>query len=588
MAALLRFLSAAWLVSHIAGALPFRRAFSKRIQAYSRRTLHAQISQRQLSLQSLAVTRGGASYSDDEYEDDDEETSMEVSMDFTMDSLVDVGKKVLSQTAQVASWIFKAVARSVEAGLDETEEEADLPTVARLTKALQRMMQGLFSSSSSSRKEESLLEEKAKVSTKKSQKKVKSSKMGSSKSKTKKSKKAKKTSASPETVHASSSSNDDAETSDDTSSAPVLEEEETSESVNEEDEQSTETTSSAADVDFGTYLEKAYNVPTSSRNQLEEPCTVHSGSFSEALSQTQSEARLLLVLIPSEKPSIGSSTDASAIASLLSQEVALMADKKALKGGLKMGSFYLWSALPGSTEALQALKRLKLSLKNPQGTKRPVLAAVYVGVDSRGRLVPKLLAQHHAMPPPPPETMAAWMNALRKRHKAQYTKMQTNVRELELYKERQEGYQSSMVQDTENRQKEAELAAEAKRKAEEEAKHQAEIEERRTRLEEELGEEVSKDTPNSKVLSIRMDSGESHRRRFPHDATIEMVLNWADVQCQVEREKVVLTALNGKQSFSWGDRRDATLEEVGLGKMTGFRLGFAKAAAQEPEEPETS
>ena len=584
MAALLRFLSAAWLVSHIAGALPFRRAFSKKIQAYSRRTLHAQIPQKQLSLQSLAVTRGGASYSDDEYEDDDEETSMEVSMDFTMDSFVDVGKKVLSQTAQVASWIFKAVARSVEAGLDETEEEADLPTVTRLTKALQRMMQGLFSSSSSSRKEESLLQEKAKV---KSKKKAKSSKMGSSKSKTKKSKKAKKTSASPETVQASSS-NDDAETSDDTSSAPVLEEKETGENLNEEDEQSTETASSSADVDFGTYLEKAYSISKSSRNQLEEPCTVHSGSFSEALSQTQSEARLLLVLIPSEKPSAGSPTDVSAIASFLSQEVALMADKKALKGGLKMGSFYLWSALPGSTEALQALKRLKLSLKNPQGTKRPVLAAVYVGVDSRGRLVPKLLAQHHAMPPPPPETMAAWMNALRKRHKAQYTKMQTNVRELELYKERQEGYQSSMVQDTENRQKEAELAAESKRKAEEEAKHQAEIQERRARLEDELGGEVSKDTPNSKVLSIRMDSGESHRRRFPHDATIEMVLNWADVQCQVEREKVVLTTLNGKQSFSWDDRRDATLEEVGLGKMTGFRLGFAKAAAEEPEEPETS
>ena len=584
MAALLRFLSAAWLVSHIAGALPFRRAFSKKIQAYSRRTLHAQIPQKQLSLQSLAVTRGGASYSDDEYEDDDEETSMEVSMDFTMDSFVDVGKKVLSQTAQVASWIFKAVARSVEAGLDETEEEADLPTVTRLTKALQRMMQGLFSSSSSSRKEESLLQEKAKV---KSKKKAKSSKMGSSKSKTKKSKKAKKTSASPETVQASSS-NDDAETSDDTSSAPVLEEKETGENLNEEDEQSTETASSSADVDFGTYLEKAYSISKSSRNQLEEPCTVHSGSFSEALSQTQSEARLLLVLIPSEKPSAGSPTDVSAIASFLSQEVALMADKKALKGGLKMGSFYLWSALPGSTEALQALKRLKLSLKNPQGTKRPVLAAVYVGVDSRGRLVPKLLAQHHAMPPPPPETMAAWMNALRKRHKAQYTKMQTNVRELELYKERQEGYQSSMVQDTENRQKEAELAAESKRKAEEEAKHQAEIQERRARLEDELGGEVSKDTPNSKVLSIRMDSGESHRRRFPHDATIEMVLNWADVQCQVEREKVVLTTLNGKQSFSWDDRRDATLEEVGLGKMTGFRLGFVKAAAEEPEEPETS
>ena len=588
MAALLRFLSAAWLVSHIAGALPFRRAFSKKIQAYSRRTLHAQIPQKQLSLQSLAVTRGGASYSDDEYEDDDEETSMEVSMDFTMDSFVDVGKKVLSQTAQVASWIFKAVARSVEAGLDETEEEADLPTVTRLTKALQRMMQGLFSSSSSSRKEESLLQEKAKVSTKKSKKKAKSSKMGSSKSKTKKSKKAKKTSASPETVQEASTSNDDAETSDDTSSAPVLEEKETGENLNEEDEQSTETASSSADVDFGTYLEKAYSISKSSRNQLEEPCTVHSGSFSEAMSQTQSEARLLLVLIPSEKPSAGSPTDVSAIASFLSQEVALMADKKALKGGLKMGSFYLWSALPGSTEALQALKRLKLSLKNPQGTKRPVLAAVYVGVDSRGRLVPKLLAQHHAMPPPPPETMAAWMNALRKRHKAQYTKMQTNVRELELYKERQEGYQSSMVQDTENRQKEAELAAEAKRKAEEEAKHQAEIQERRARLEDELGGEVSKDTPNSKVLSIRMDSGESHRRRFPHDATIEMVLNWADVQCQVEREKVVLTTLNGKQSFSWDDRRDATLEEVGLGKMTGFRLGFAKAAAEEPEEPETS
>ena len=50
--------------------------------------------------------------------------------------------------------------------------------------------------------------------------------------------------------------------------------------------------------------------------------------------------------------------------------------------------------------------------------------------------------------------MAAWLNALRKRHAKQYASMHHELKEAQLFKERTEGYKSSVVSDIQRKERE--------------------------------------------------------------------------------------------------------------------------------------
>jgi hypothetical protein len=142
-----------------------------------------------------------------------------------------------------------------------------------------------------------------------------------------------------------------------------------------EDEESEELASSSSSppADFGTYLSKAYGV-TDERD--ESGPTILGGTLSDALKVARSQARLLVVLIPSAQPKKVKS-DKEAIESVLSLEVAQAANKRARKNGEETGSFLFWGAKTGSSEATAAIKRLKTKATSSKGEKRPVLSVVY-------------------------------------------------------------------------------------------------------------------------------------------------------------------------------------------------------------------
>ena len=199
------------------------------------------------------------------------------------------------------------------------------------------------------------------------------------------------------------------------------------------------------------------------------------------------------------------------------------------------------------------------------------------------RLVPKLLSQH-ANPPTEPEKMADWMKTLRKKHSQYYQALQKQYQEMEYYKERTEGFSESVKSDKERQAQEAKEKAEQKAKEEAEAKRQAELAERRKELLESLPEDV-KSGSNVKKISLRFADGRSGQRGFSPDQPLSMLFNWVDALFEMEREKVMLTSMNGKLTFSWDEEtNDTKLEDAGLGKMTAFRVSEKAEDEEEPSE----
>lgn len=354
---------------------------------------------------------------------------------------------------------------------------------------------------------------------------------------------------------------------------------------------------SAAAIDFGSYLAEAYGVDDKRNSGKTVGHTIMGGSLQDALQTARQQARMLLVFIPSERPkgdrgglsffggggkkgnAETDEKDRVAIESLLSYEVGKAANKKARKNQSSeedLGSFVIWGGKAGSSEATSAIKQLKVKVTSAKGEKRHILCVVYpagaaVGSD---KMVPKVLAQHHCNPPLKADSMASWMNALRKRHSKQYQSMHTDLNELKLYQERKEGYIDSVQSDNERKLKEAQ--EEAERKAEEikEAARQAEIDARRQELQQSLPEDV-KNGNNIKKIALRFSDGRSGQRGFASDQPLSVVFDWVDAMFEIERETVVLTTLNGKQTFSWNDdemKSGKTLEDAGLNKMTAFRV----------------
>lgn len=207
-------------------------------------------------------------------------------------------------------------------------------------------------------------------------------------------------------------------------------------------------------------------------------------------------------------------------------------------------------------------------------------------MDSQGipKLVPRLLAQHHCSPPPSPELMAAWLNALRKRHAKQYASMHHELKEAQLFKERTEGYKSSVVSDVQRREREK--IEEEERIAKEEAeKERAEIiERRRDELRASLPEEPGKEVADAMTIALRFPDGRAGQRRFTPNTPISVVFNWVDSSFEMEREQVVLTTMNGQKSFTWEEVDDMSLSDSGLGRMTGLRVTMKKAETEELAE----
>ena len=320
--------------------------------------------------------------------------------------------------------------------------------------------------------------------------------------------------------------------------------------------------------DFGQYLSKNYGV---SRNHGSSP--ILGGTIGDALRDARSKARLLLVFIPASNASNRKkmTSDQMAIESLLSQDVTQAANKPAKKK-TTTGSFLLWGAKASSPEAVIAIKRLKV--RQPKGEKRPILVVAYPAqvLDSLGhsKLVPRLLAQHHCSPPPTPESMAAWLNALRKRHASQFASMQHELKEVQMFKERQQGYRGSVQDDLKRQEQEQRAEEERLAKAAAEQTRQDGLTQRREELAASLPDEPPKET--SFTIALRFPNGNAGQRRFEPATPLVTVFNWVDAMYGMERELVVLTTMNGQKAFTWDDIGRLTLQDAGLGRMTGLRV----------------
>lgn len=324
--------------------------------------------------------------------------------------------------------------------------------------------------------------------------------------------------------------------------------------------------------DFGKVLCKQYAVIDTRAVNV---TPMLGGAIGDALREARAKARLLVAFIPASSPPAKGQTspDQIAIRSLLSAEVSKIAEKRSRKSA-DTGSFVLWGANAGSPEAVSAVKRLKAQL--PKGKKRPTLIVAYPAqvLSPSGvlKLVPKLLAQHHCSPPPSSDAMSAWLAAIRKRHSKQFAAMLRDLKEAQLYRERQEGYISSIQEDLQR--KAAEEKAEAERAAEveaEQARIEA-IEERRVELNNSLPEEADKDARETITIALRFPDGRAGQRRFDDSTPLKTILNWVDAVFGLERENISLTTMNGQKSFCWNDVGSTTLKEAGLGRMTGFRV----------------
>jgi len=339
-----------------------------------------------------------------------------------------------------------------------------------------------------------------------------------------------------------------------------------------------------ASEELGSYLSTAYGVKV---DDEEQQTAILGGTLTDALREARSQARLLVVYIPSSKPGHGKKggSDRTAIKSLLSQEVSTVAEKKARKK-VKSGSFILWAAKAGSAEASVSAKRLKV--KPPKGEKRPTLMVVYpaqaIGAGGVPKVAPRVISQHHCNPPPNEENMAVWLNTLRKRHAKQYAAMQLEKKEMEYFKERQKGYASSVQSDVQRQEdeKRAEKERRAEEKAEKERLEQLKI--RRKELKESLPDEPEQGAEGVMTIALRFTDGNSGRRRFTTDTPVSTVFNWVDGVFEMERETVILTTMNGQKTFNWDDDSDTILSDTGLGKMAGLRVSVKEAGDEEEEE----
>ena len=329
--------------------------------------------------------------------------------------------------------------------------------------------------------------------------------------------------------------------------------------------------------DFGAYLSQKFSVEQT-RTSTDFALPVISGPFLDALKIARSKARLLFIFIPSVSlnKAASSEPDRKAVEAFLSSEVAQITERKATKQG-NYGSYLLYSTPLESADAQSILKMLKVQTKNTKNSRIPILAVAGFtqGTDKYGstRVSPKLLGQHHASPPPTAEKMASWLKALRKRHLKTYQSMQEHLREMEFYEERKSGYKESVQDDIKRNEKERLEAAEKAETERLERIKNEESKQRRKEFLENMAEEPLEGL-DTYTLSLRLSDGRSCQRRFKEDLLLEELLSWIDAKFEIDRESIVLTTMNGRDTFSWSDK-EVTLAQSDLPRKAGLRISIA-------------
>ena len=301
----------------------------------------------------LLQIRGGSSEDEEEEEydsedeeeeeeegsSDDDEESTGVDVSPIVDQVASVSKKVVVLLGKVVIQTTKAIQRGIQAGLqgeEEDENDDDMPTPipVKILKTIKRMVKAALTLPSSDDDaqdddgSEVAADSIAKATKNKSKKASSSRSIGSK----------------------------------------------------EDEEATTAASSSSSKTDFGTFLATTYGA---SDERDDDGPMMLGGNLANALKVARSEARMLVVFIPAARPSKKSkkSKDQLAIESVLSGDVAKAASKRSVKkgGNNKAGSFLLWGAKAGSSEATAAIKRLNVKTTSTSGDKRPILAVVYPG-----------------------------------------------------------------------------------------------------------------------------------------------------------------------------------------------------------------
>ena len=153
---------------------------------------------------------------------------------------------------------------------------------------------------------------------------------------------------------------------------------------------------------------------------------------------------------------------------------------------------------------------------------------------------------------------------------------------MELLKERNAGYVTSINEDKEREQKEE---MEKQRRKDEEIKEQERLQSIIVRREELLASMVDEPPMGSEglvTIALRFTDGTTRdrttlQRRFDSKSTTTNdVCNWIDAVHGIERERLELSTMNGSKKFVYvdedGEEKNVTLEEAGLGKMTALRV----------------
>ena len=326
-------------------------------------------------------------------------------------------------------------------------------------------------------------------------------------------------------------------------------------------------------------------------------------SLAEAMRRSNADARFLVVYISRW----GSSrANGVAIPNLMSREMIKLANRRPLgkKQSSDASSYYIW-IVDDDGDYDPALKRLRLkpparrkssSKSSPsKSATPPILAIVYpsTAVSSSGKLTvaPRVLSQHHCHPPPSsPEVLTSWINATRKRHLRDFAKLQHDRKEVQLQRERTEGYRASVEEDSVREARERAEAERERRIEEEEGRRQEELAARREVLRASLPEEPEPGDPGSSTIALRFADGTRDQRRFPSDASVDSIFDWIDVEHGIERERLELGTMNGSRTFVHGGGGDggvaSTIEGAGLGKMTALRVGIVEGSSEEVDEDE--
>ena len=313
------------------------------------------------------------------------------------------------------------------------------------------------------------------------------------------------------------------------------------------------------------------------------------GTLMEALRQSRSKARLLIVFLPSSKPkskssskslskssSSSSSYDKTSIQSLLSDEVRQVCESK-------KGSYYIWTSEYGSIEGAKAMKMLKPTKVSKQ---TPILLVAYPSMKKQynHKILPKVLAQHHCNPPPSPISLASFLKALRKRHAGQIKAMRHWLREMEYQNERQMNYQESMVLDTKRKDKERLEKEEKERQMQQEKERLIILDQRRSHFLESMNDEpeagTGTGTGTDSVITVafRLADGRNAQRRFHSNENMDIIFNYVDAHFLWDRECLSVTSMRGDNKISWEESQTMTIAEYAgsTTNMLGLRISMQK------------